>query len=373
MNVKVSAIDILTADIPFKTNFRHVLRNREASESIFVRLKTKDGALGFGEALPRLYVTGEDQKSVADKLKQVLPAFLLGKSFRSFEETVEFARSFSELTGSAKCAFELALLDLAGKIFNCSITEALGGIKAKRLRYSAAIGGDSVIKTKISALKFRLYGIKDIKLKVGDRDDLKRLKKARTFLGKNRDIRLDANCAWSAKEAIEKLTVMRDYRFSVIEQPTKKGDTESLKKVFDAISEPVMADESLCDIKDARKLVEHKACDMFNIRLSKCGGLLDSFEIAKFAKQSGISYQLGCQVGETGILSAAGRHFAACAGDVKYLEGSYAKFLLTEDVVAEDVSFGYGGFARPLQGAGFGVTVKEKVLNKYVTDKIKIS
>ena len=111
---------------------------------------------------------------------------------------------------------------------------------------------------------------------------------------------------------------------------------------------------------------------MFNIRLSKCGGLLASLEIAELARQSGISYQLGCQVGETGILSAAGRHFASCVDDVKYLEGSYAKFLLAEDIVAEDISLGYGGFVRPLTGTGLGVTVNEKVLDKYVADRITI-
>ena len=111
---------------------------------------------------------------------------------------------------------------------------------------------------------------------------------------------------------------------------------------------------------------------MFNIRISKCGGLIDSLKIAEFAAESGVSYQLGCQVGETGILSAAGRHFASCVDGVKYLEGSYAKFLLVEDIVREDISFGYGGFAGPITGTGLGVTVDEKVLRKYVTDSVTI-
>ncbi len=372
MNTKVSKIDVFSANIPFKRSFKHVSKKREISESVFVRLEMKDGTVGFGESLPRPYVTGESQKSVTARLEQILPAFLLGRTFQSFDETVEFSSSFDELTGAAKCAFELALLDSTAKVFKCSVAKALGGIKTGRLRYSAAIGADSVCKTKISALKFRLYGIKDIKLKVGDESDIERLKTARAFLGRNRDIRLDANCAWSAEEAIEKLTVMRDFNFSLIEQPVRKDDIDSLKKVSDAIPEPVMADESVCNMEDARRLVEQKACDMFNIRISKCGGILDSLKIAEFAAQSGISYQLGCQIGEAGILSAAGRHFASCVNNVKYLEGSYAKFLLVEDIVAEDISFGYGGFAHPLTGTGLGVTVDEKALNRYVTDRVTI-
>lgn len=372
MKAKVSKIDIFSANIPFKTSFKHTSKEREVSESIFVRIEMESGEIGFGESLPRPYVTGEDQESVMAGLKQVLPASLRGRSFQSFEEVVNFCNSFEALSGAAKCAFELALLDSAGKVFKCPVADALGGTKTEQLRYSAAIGSDSISKAKISALKFRLYGIKDVKLKVGDEGDIDRLKVVRRCLGKNRDIRLDANCAWSAEEAIEKLTVMRDFNFSLIEQPVRKNDIDSLRKVSDAISEPVMADESLCNMADARRLAGRKACDMFNIRISKCGGLLDSLKIAEFAKGGGISYQLGCQVGETGILSAAGRHFASCVNGVKYLEGSYPKFLLIEDIIVEDISFGYGGFAHPLRGAGLGVTVDETVLNKYVIDRATI-
>ena len=138
------------------------------------------------------------------------------------------------------------------------------------------------------------------------------------------------------------------------------------------LPEPVMADESLCTIDDAKALVELRACDMFNIRLSKCGGLLNALKIAEYAAQAGITCQLGCQVGETGVLSAAGRHFISCVDNIKYLEGSYAKFLLAEDVVSEDVSFGYGGFAPRLAGSGLGVTVDEKRLARYAAKRITI-
>ena len=373
MKAKVSKIDIYSADIPFKKVFKHASKEREFSESIFVRIEMESGEIGFGESLPRPYVTGEDQDSAIANLKRVLPASLLGRSFQSFDEVINFCSSFNELSGAAKCAYELALLDAGARAFNCSVAKALGGTKIKHLRYSAAIGSDSIFRTNISALKFRLYGIKDVKLKVGDAGDIERLKTVRRYMGKNRDIRLDGNCAWGAEEAIEKLAVMRDFNFSVIEQPVDKYDLDSLKKISDAIPEPVMADESLCNMEDAKNLADQKACDMFNIRISKCGGLMSSLKIAEFAARSGISYQLGCQVGETGILSAAGRHFASCVNGVKYLEGSYAKFLLVEDIVAEDISFGYGGFARPLRGTGLGVTVNERVLNKYVIDRITIS
>jgi len=67
---------------------------------------------------------------------------------------------------------------------------------------------------------------------------------------------------------------------------------------------PVMADESLVTLEQARQLIDLGACDHFNIRLSKNGGITASLAIAKLAHEAGIKIQVGAQVGETGILSA---------------------------------------------------------------------
>ena len=372
MKFKASKIDIYAADIPFKMHFGHTAKHRTVSESIFVRLETESGISGFGESLPRKYVTGEDQASVISALGKVLPSALSDMKFDSFRDAADFCGSFNILNGAAKCAVELALLDAAGKVFNCSIIDAFDRQATNRLKYSAVIGNVPPVKAGLFALKCRLYGFENIKIKVGDAEDIARLKAVRIIAGINTDVRLDANGAWSFTEAIERLDRMRIFNFSVIEQPVKKGDIASMRKISRAIPEPVMADESICTIEDAENLAEARACKMFNIRLSKCGGIINSLKIARIAKAAGILYQLGCQVGESGVLSAAGRHFVSCAEGAKYLEGSYARFLLAEDMVKEDVSFGYGGRANTLKGPGLGVTVDEHRLKKYIKNKLTI-
>ena len=98
-------------------------------------------------------------------------------------------------------------------------------------------------------------------------------------------------------------------------------------------------------------------CDAFNLRLSKCGGFIPTLRLAQFAAARGLFCQLGCQVGETGILSAAGRHFAASVGGLRYLEGSYDRHLVRNRLTAEDVTFARGGLAPALTRPGLGVTV----------------
>ena len=89
------------------------------------------------------------------------------------------------------------------------------------------------------------------------------------------------------------------------------------------------------------------------------------------AREAGIGFQLGCQVGETAILSATGRHVAAHLNDAKFVEGSYGTLLLEEDIADESVEFGYAGNAPLLKGAGLGIRVREDLLQKYAEESIK--
>jgi L-alanine-DL-glutamate epimerase-like enolase superfamily enzyme len=98
-----------------------------------------------------------------------------------------------------------------------------------------------------------------------------------------------------------------------------------------------------------------------NIRVSKSGGFLNSMRIARNAADAGIFCIVGAQVGESGILSAAGRHLAACIAP-RYVEGSAGRLLLKRDLTVENVMPGWKGRARTFKGYGLGIRVREDVL-----------
>lgn len=365
MKTKVKRLDIIEAELPFRNVFKHALKTRLTSGSIFVKLYLENGLVGYGEALPREYVTGESVRSVSLKLRRVLPDKLLGIDFSSWEEGLEFLEQLKELDAAARCCVEIALLDALGKCFRRSISAVIGGPINKQIFYSGVISADSASSVRKRALQFKAFEFKSVKLKVGASNDLDNLKIVRETLGDKIDLRVDANCAWDEKEAVEKISLMRKFRISAVEQPVKPHNIRGLKKITDSVSEMIIADESLSTIKDARELIKHKACDMFNIRLSKCGGILNALKIAGLARKNSIRYQLGCQAGESGILSAAGRHFACGLKDIVYCEGSYGEFLLKKDITKEKMSFGQRGAAGAISGHGLGINVADKVLNKY--------
>jgi muconate cycloisomerase len=130
-----------------------------------------------------------------------------------------------------------------------------------------------------------------------------------------------------------------------------------------------LLDESLCSMTDAERAVEHGTCDSFNLRLSKCGGYIPSLRLMQFAKQHGLTCLLGCQVGETAILSAAGRHFAATVSGLRAVEGSYDRHLVREPLGTEDLTFGWGGWAPILVSTGHGAIIDPAALERVTVRK----
>lgn len=369
---KVSQVEVFRTDIPFKRPFYHALKKRDVSESVFVKITLDDGITGYGESLPRVYVSGNTRDFVFTALCSYAGS-LKEMDLANIEKGIGLIKGLSGLEGEGRCAIEIALLDCLGKTSLKPVSELISpGPKVKRrLDYSMVISGESIPKAALIGLFARMQGYKFIKVKVGLDNDVARVRLIRQVSG-NADIRVDANGAWDAATAIDMIKKMRPFNISCIEQPTPKGDMEAMQEVADFCPEPVMADESLCTAKDAVSLAAARACDMFNVRLSKCGGIFRSLDIIKIAEENGIGYQIGCHVGESGILSAAARHLAAVAKHPKYLEGGYSRFLLKDDVVEEDLT-PERGVGYNLDGNGLGVTVNEDVVRKYSKENFVVS
>jgi muconate cycloisomerase len=377
-------VTLFVVRIPFKQPFRHALATRHFAENVIVQVRSQEGVVGYGEALPREYVTGESVASVLDSLQRYWAPLLWDQEWKSPAEVLPFLASWHDLMSqkfkvndsnmlAARCAIELALLDALGKFFNINSAKLLNmDVGLPELRYSGVISGDSLQKAKRKAFLMKLYGFRDVKLKVGGPDDLERVRSVRGILGPKRNLRVDANGAWSAEQALEKIRSFEPYRLSAVEQPVPKNDLAGLRRVKEGSSIPIVADESCCSLKEAKLLCQTQGCDILNIRLSKCGGLYYAKEIAALAHQAQLGIQLGCQVGETAILASAGRIFAQCHPELKFLEGAYERFLLQHDIAKKPVRFYYGGRAKPCLGPGLGIEVDEEGLSSLVIQTIEL-
>lgn len=381
---RIESVTVYQLRIPFHQAFRHALQHREASDAVIVKVTDSDGRSGFGESLPRSYVTGETIESMIARIREHLAPQIFSQSFAPGWETFEYLQAAmlewakpdgktSNLLAwnAAFCAIELALLDWSLRADYCALADLLPPARYEVV-YSGVISADAPNDAAALAKRMARFGIRQIKVKVGTPDDAARLEAVRKAVGNGIELRADANGTWQAGEAIEQLQQLARFKLQAIEQPVGAADLGGMKRVRDESGIPVMADESLVTLDQARRLIEIGACDYFNVRLSKNGGIAGSLAIAKLAQEAGIKMQVGAQVGETGILSAAARTFAAHLPALAFAEGSFGTWLLAEDVTFENVAFGLGGRAPLLKTRGLSVTVKEDVLERLATAKIDL-
>jgi muconate cycloisomerase len=278
---------------------------------------------------------------------------------------------------AARCALELALLDAYGRHFGqplSALTKLLApDIYQPRdwVRYSGAITSARGLKLKVAGVAYRCYRFHQLKVKVGiaGYDDVARVRQLRRLLGRKIDLRIDANEAWPLSEVAQRIGELEPYDITSVEQPVSHSDSDGLASVRREVHVPIMLDESLCSRYDAERAAERGTCDLFNLRLSKCGGFIASLRLAQFAHEHGLGYQLGCQIGESAILSSAGRHFASSVANLRYLEGSYDRHLVRESLATDDLTFRWGGWAPRLNGPGLGITIDTEALKRVTVRK----
>src|SRR5207237_641525 len=273
---------------PFRFSFGHALSQRRSSTNVYVKVTLSDATTGFGEGVPRVYVTGETvDDAVAGLCKRYAPA-LVGCRLDEPESVPavldHVARAVSSdgtgPPGAAWCALELAVLDAAGRHLGVPVRRWLGPLRASTLHYDAVVPFSGRRALDPVALEAKMLGLRRAKVKVG----------------------VD-------------------------------------------LAEGLSRRHRLRCVGEARALIEAGACDAFNIRVSKCGGLLSSMQIATLASAAGLTTIVGAQVGESGILSAAGRHLAACIAP-RYLEGSAGRLLLKAAITQESPLPGRAGRAQ---------------------------
>jgi muconate cycloisomerase len=384
--VKIAELTAFHVRIPLRKPIRHASHRRTDTDNLLVRCVLEDKTEGWGEGVPRDYVTGETIDSALALLRRSDLAaqredcadFAGATTFAERLRLADVAGDDRGIQGNAaRCAVELAVLDAYGRRFGAPLSDATRLLAPdlyqprSKVQYSTAITSAKGFKLRLASWAMRLYGFRQLKVKVGitGQDDVERLRSIRKRVGAGMELRVDANEAWPAGEAVQRIQSLEPFGISSVEQPLPHAELAALAEVRRQVRTPLMLDESLCGMVDAERAVAFGACDLFNLRLSKCGGFIPTLRLAQFAKANGLACQLGCQIGETAVLTTAGRHFAASVSGLRFLEGSYDRHLVREALGTRDFTFGWGGWAPALPGPGLGVTIDLRALERVTVRK----
>lgn len=385
MSICVSRLTLWRLELPMRMRFRHATAGRDLSEPLVVAAELSDGTIGFGETHPRPYVSGETIDGAIQTIREGFLPYLLEVRADSFPEALEAIDALPETDDqgrpltAARAAVELALIDAFARSFRRSVDEVAGwlglpGLGApgslSAIRFSGVVGGEDRDRVAASIRKMRCFGLRHFKIKVGDDGDDARVRAAVAAVGRGlksgrASLRVDANGGWTLDQACARLEAWADLPIASVEQPLPRGLEADWHRLLARSRVPLMADESLVTAHDAERLLQHKACTAFNIRLSKNGGLLPSLRFAALARRNGLIIQVGCMVGETSILSAAGLALLRLVPGVRFAEGCYGRFLLETDVIPRPLRFGYGGHPPAVHGPGWGLKIDPATLRAH--------
>jgi L-alanine-DL-glutamate epimerase-like enolase superfamily enzyme len=317
----VTMIDDLMFE-PFLIKRRSVFRiatgASDVEDNIIVRLGSGT-EFGVGNASPS-DVTHETKETIVGFLRWARTA-VRGVDESDLRALHEALDSVASGNTAAKAAVDMAAYDLLAKREGKRVFELLGGRGDDRMLTDITVGIEDEEETVRRATAHCENGFRALKLKVGLdlSGDVRRMTAVREAVGSGVEMRVDANQGYSVDEAVRFCEEMHTLGVTLVEQPVDADDYEGLSKVRERSLVPIMADECLRSVADARKVAEMGAADIINIKLMKSGGIHPAMEIDEIAEDAGMTTMVGC-MGEIQLSIAAGLHFALGSDNVRYVD-----------------------------------------------------
>jgi L-alanine-DL-glutamate epimerase-like enolase superfamily enzyme len=288
--------------------------------NVFLRVITDTEHVGLGCAAPDLEVTGETPESVLEACSSHVEPTLKGADGLRLAVLLDALKGSLRPHPSVLAMVDMALYDLLGKAAAMPVHLLLGGYR-QSMPTSVTIGILPLAETLERVRSWKEQGVFIIKLKGGVSvdEDVERVMRTRELLGDRGEIRFDANQGYSLDNARDFVNRTKAAAIELLEQPTPRDRFDLLGQVSQNVSVPVMADESVMNLKDTLRLAKADQADMVNIKLQKVGGIFEALRINSVAHAAGYEVMVGC-MDEAALAIAAGLHFALARPNVLYAD-----------------------------------------------------
>jgi L-alanine-DL-glutamate epimerase-like enolase superfamily enzyme len=336
------------------------------SEFGIIRIECEGGYTGLGEisiTYPRIGF------SLCHAARTLIVPALIGQNALEIPRILAIIDLI--LLGELSCcylraAFEMALLDLAGKRFSIPVYQLFGGKARESVPLARGIYQKAPEEMAEDARAIVAEGYHAIKVKVGRRieDDQAAVRAIATAVGRQTPLRLDANMAWrTVPEALRAMRVLSsEATVAWFEQPLERHNLDGLRLLRAQSDAPIMADESVQTLFDAYQVARAQAADIWNVYVSEAGGLRAAANIFALAATLDIPCIIGSQV-ELGIGAAAIAHLAVTLPNLPYACEASGPLRYQRDIVQRTPRI-CGGFLYAPEGPGLGVEIDEVALRE---------
>lgn len=331
-------------DLPLAHTFTISRESITSQPTLIVEL-SQDGVSGYGEATSNSYYGFTVERMAAD-LAALRP--LLAEE-RLEDPTVLWSQVQPQLAEDsfALCALDQAAHDLWGKLRGAAVWK-LWGLSIEDVPFSDYTIGIDTIETMVAKLN-EFPGWPIYKIKLGTDRDLEIVRELRRHT--KATFRVDANCGWTAEQAIEYSRELKKLGVEFIEQPLVADRWDDLRRVGREAALPIVADESCIVESDVPRCAG--VFQGVNIKLTKCGGLTPARRMIAEARRLGLSVMVGCMTESTVGISAIAQLLPLL--DYVDMDGAV---LLAEDI-ATGVRLEKGRCVYP-EGAGHGIALTRR-------------
>jgi L-alanine-DL-glutamate epimerase-like enolase superfamily enzyme len=356
--MKIIAIHAKIKDLALTKPYAIAGHHFNSVRNVFLRIILDNGIIGLGAASPAEEVVGETCESTLVALNTDIVQTWVGRDIRDFKTIMNEANGYFPRSPGVLAALDIALHDAWSQYLDVPMV-ALYGQKIESLPCSMTIGIMSLPDTLEHAASYLKMGYNVLKLKLGDHldEDIERVICLHKTYGSLLHLRVDANMGYSLEQFKQFLKATREVPLELIEQPLPCGAEDALRILDAPIRRKLVADESLVFPNDALDLIQTpQPYGVFNIKLMKCGGIINALQIAKMAENANIDLFWGCN-DESVISITAALHTAYCCDNTRYLDldGSLD---LAEDLVSGGFFFKNGNM-HIMPKSGLGLSWKD--------------